>query len=116
MGDSDLALALAFEGKPVRVVMVDADAWFAAPDVCRALEMADVTSALRALDADEKGPLTVRTPGGDQIVNGVSEPGLYKLIARPDGTEKVTTQVRITPKGLTRLAASFAPTLSGMPA
>jgi prophage antirepressor-like protein len=44
-----------------------------ATDVCRVLDMADVTSALRVLDQDEKGPLTVRTPGGDHAVNCISE-------------------------------------------
>ncbi len=71
-----------FEGKPVRVVLKDGEPWFVAPDACRVLEMADVTSALRVLDEDEKGPLTVRTPGGEQTANGISEPGLYKLMMR----------------------------------
>lgn len=72
-----------FEGKPLNVQTDEnGDLIFSAPDVCRALELADVTSALRLLDVDEKGPLTVRTLGGDQIVNGVTEPGLYKLISR----------------------------------
>jgi phage antirepressor YoqD-like protein len=30
-------------------------------------------------------------------------------VTRPDGTEKVTTQVRVTPKGLARLAEIFTP-------
>lgn len=71
-----------FEGKQVRIVLKDGEPWFVAPDACRVLEMADVTSALRVLDEDEKGPLTVRTPGGEQNVNGISEPGLYKLMMR----------------------------------
>ncbi|WP_424140272.1 phage antirepressor KilAC domain-containing protein [Roseomonas chloroacetimidivorans] len=32
-------------------------------------------------------------------------------VSRPDGTEKVATQVRVTPKGLARLAVAFSPTL-----
>ena len=32
-------------------------------------------------------------------------------VTRPDGTEKVTTQVRVTPKGLTRLAQDVPPVL-----
>ena len=55
-----------FEGKQVRIVLKDGEPWFVAPDACRVLEMADVTSALRVLDEDEKGPLTVRTPGGER--------------------------------------------------
>ncbi len=72
-----------FESKPIRVIADEAcDPWFVAADVCRVLELADVTSSLRVLDEDEKGPLTVRTLGGDQLVNCISEPGLYKLMAR----------------------------------
>jgi len=72
-----------FENKPVHVVTSpDGDTWFSAPDVCRVLDMADVTTALRVLDPDEKRPLTARTLGGDQLVNCISEPGLYKLLAR----------------------------------
>jgi prophage antirepressor-like protein len=65
-----------FEGEPVQVVMhMDDDLESVATDVCRVLDMQDVISALRILDADEKGPLTVRTPGGEQTVNGISGPG-----------------------------------------
>jgi len=72
-----------FEGRPVRIIQdASGEPWFVAPDVCRVLEMAEVSSALRTLDPDEKGPLTVRTLGGDQMVAGISEPGLYKLMAR----------------------------------
>ena len=76
------AMPFSFESKPVRVIEQMGEPWFVAPDVCRVLEISDVTSALRALDEDEKGPLTVRTPGGDQQVNCISEPGLYKLLGR----------------------------------
>jgi hypothetical protein len=65
-----------FEGKPIRVVPdQNGQPWFAAPDVCRVLEIVNVTNAIRILDDDEKGLLTVKTLGGDQIVNGISEPG-----------------------------------------
>ena len=56
--------------------------WFVASDVCRVLELDNVTAALRVLDADEKGLITDKTPGGEQMVNAISEPGLYKLLAR----------------------------------
>ena len=35
-----------------RFIKRDDEIWFAAVDVCRALELADVTSVLRALDDD----------------------------------------------------------------
>jgi len=60
----------------------DGELWFVATDVCRALQLSNTTLALRALDADEKGLCVVKTPGGPQELNTVSEPGLYKLIGR----------------------------------
>jgi anti-repressor protein len=72
-----------FENKPVRVTTDEnGDPWFVAVDVCRILELDNVTAALRILDADEKGLTTNKTPGGDQSVNSISEPGLYKLLGR----------------------------------
>jgi prophage antirepressor-like protein len=71
-----------FEGKAIRVVTVNNEPWFAAPDVCRVLDLAHVASALRVLDEDEKGVLTAHTLGGAQEVRSISEPGLYKLMAR----------------------------------
>lgn len=72
-----------FEGKPLNVQKDDSgNIWFNAGDVCRALELSNVTMALRVLDGDEKGLRIVETPGGEQEVNCVTEPGLYKLISR----------------------------------
>ncbi len=64
----------------IRTVIKDGNPWFVAADVCRILEIADVTSALRSLDDDEKGPLIMRTPGGEQTMSAISESGLYALI------------------------------------
>jgi len=71
-----------FEGLAVRTVLLDGEPWFAAPDVCRVLDLAHVGSALRILDADEKGVRDMHTLRGIQVVTIVSEPGLYKLMAR----------------------------------
>lgn len=38
----------------VRTVLRDGEPWFVAADVCRALELGQVTNAIRRLDADEK--------------------------------------------------------------
>lgn len=56
--------------------------WFVAADVCRALELTDTGKTVSLLDEDEKGTNTIRTPGGDQDMLIVSEPGLYSLILR----------------------------------
>ncbi len=62
----------------VRTVIKDNDAWFVAADVCRALEL-DRT-ATRRLDDDEKDVHSTHTPGGDQEITIINEPGLYTLV------------------------------------
>ncbi|WP_159259987.1 BRO family protein [Komagataeibacter xylinus] len=72
-----------FEGKPLNVQADEnGDLWFHAGDVCRVLELSNVTMTLRVLDEDEKGLKSIETLGGKQEVNCVTEPGLYKLISR----------------------------------
>lgn len=75
-------LSFDFNGASVRVVMLDGEPWFVARDVCKVLEITKVDSAIRNLDADEKGAHTVSTPGGNQEMTIVSEAGLYSLILR----------------------------------
>lgn len=51
--------------------------WFSARNVCESLGL-DRT-AIRRLDEDEKGVRSMHTPGGDQEMVFVTEPGLYRL-------------------------------------
>ncbi len=67
-------------GQSLRVVEIDREPWFVAADVCRALDITDVRQAVERLDDDERGGYTVPTPGGDQAMRVISEPGLYALI------------------------------------
>lgn len=60
--------------------MKDGEPWFVAADVCRALEMSDVSMSLRRLDDDEKGTSSICTLGGQQEMSIVNEPGLYALV------------------------------------
>ena len=62
----------------VRTVVKDGEPWFVAADVCRALDI-DQT-AIRRLDEDEKGLRSMQTPGGQQEMAIVNEPGLYNLV------------------------------------
>ena len=66
----------------VRAMMIDKDPWFVAADVCKALELKDTWMAIKGLDDDEKGTSIICTPGGDQKVSIINEPGLYSLILR----------------------------------
>lgn len=64
----------------VRTITIEGEPWFVAADVCKALEMADVSMTLRRLDEDEKGTSSICTLGGQQNVSIVNEPGLYTLV------------------------------------
>lgn len=72
-----------FYGNCVRVHTDETGAlWFVAKDVCECLELTDVSKTISLLDDDEKGTNSIRTPGGEQQMLVVSEPGLYSLILR----------------------------------
>lgn len=71
-----------FEGAKVRIAKISGEPWFVAVDVCAALELTNSRMALQMLDVDEKGVSLIYTPGGNQMMNIVSESGFYKLIAR----------------------------------
>ena len=62
----------------VRVIEQNGAPWFVAADVCKALDIANPTDAIKRLDEDEKARLNLGLPGGD--TNCVNEPGLYSLV------------------------------------
>jgi prophage antirepressor-like protein len=70
----------------VRIMEVDGEPWFVAADVCKVLDIRNVTQAVELLDADERYTLsnTEGVPGanGAQSFNLISEPGLYALVMR----------------------------------
>ena len=81
-----------YEGHSVRTTVVNGEVWFVAKDVCDILGLADVTSALRGLDDDEKMTLQNQRShsgqrGGAQSLNVINEPGLYALVFRSNKPE-----------------------------
>ena len=74
------AMEFSFKGSAVRPVSHAGGTWFVAADVCAVLEHTDPSAALLRLDKDEKGATTVRTLGGNQRMNVVTESGLYHLV------------------------------------
>lgn len=66
----------------LRSIVRNGEPYFVASDVCAALGLLDTSVAVRGLDADEKGQCIAPTPGGPQMVNVVSESGLYSLVFR----------------------------------
>lgn len=81
-----------FDGIEVRIITRLGEPWFIAADVCKALEIKNVTNAIKALDKNEntlcliKG---IKSEAGNPIFNIVSESGFYKLISR---SRKATQQ------------------------
>jgi prophage antirepressor-like protein len=69
-----------YQSSQVRVIMRDGEPWFIAKDVCDILDIVSARQAVGKLDEDEKGVCNVYTPGGNQSMLCVSEPGLYGLI------------------------------------
>lgn len=64
----------------VRTVMHGNDPWFVAADVCRALDIGNVTDAIGRLDADERTLVSIEGGSNRLPVNAVNEPGLYALV------------------------------------
>ncbi|MEX3101184.1 MULTISPECIES: BRO family protein [unclassified Streptomyces] len=71
-----------FQGAEIRTLVVDGEPWWVASDVSSILGYRMASDATRMLDEDEKGTHQMRTPGGDQNVTVINEPGLYSLILR----------------------------------
>jgi len=69
-----------FDGHQVRTLTIDGEPWFVATDIAKILGYREAYDLTRSLDPDEKGPQTVRTPGGPQTGNCITEPGLYRAI------------------------------------
>lgn len=78
MGD-EIVSFLSEEFGRVRTAYQDGQGWFIAKDVCKALEIKNVSDAVERLDADEKGIVTNYTHGGEQKLLVVNEFGLYSL-------------------------------------
>ncbi len=70
----------AFHEDLVRVVPLEGRPWFVAPDVCRVLDLKNVTRSLGRLPKHAVALHSVKGDGGDRRVNIVSEGGLYRLV------------------------------------
>ena len=69
-----------FNSDEVRVVLINEECWFVASDIANVLEISSIRKNLAKLDDDEKGVYTIHTPGGNQEMSIVNEPGLYQLV------------------------------------
>lgn len=67
----------------VRMVLKDGEPWFAATDVCKALEIGNPSQALTRLEEDEKMTTLISNESavtGKSSLAFVNEPGLYVLV------------------------------------
>ena len=62
---------------PVRTVVVNDEVWFVAVDVCKVLEIKNVTQAMNRLKENQRSMFNIGRQGEANCVN---ESGLYKLI------------------------------------
>ena len=71
----------------VRVQLINGEPWFCLSDVCKVLTVDRSSDLVRSLD--EKGMVKNLTPtnGGNQNLNYVNEPNLYRIIFRSNKSE-----------------------------
>jgi len=86
--NSNCIIPFIFENHEVRAIKDEnGNPWWVAKDVCEVLLINDHQQAVEKLDADERGGYKVPTPGGEQTMVTVNEPGLYTLIIRSNKPE-----------------------------
>lgn len=67
----------------VRITLIDGEPWFAASDVCKALEIKNAPQALSRLEEDERFTTIISNDSaasGKSKLSFVNEAGLYSLI------------------------------------
>jgi len=68
-------------GTPIRVQVINNEAWFVAKDICNILDIVNPRDSIKKiLDDDEKGVANVYTPGGMQEMTTVNVSGFYHLV------------------------------------
>lgn len=95
-----------YKEHPVRMVEQADGPWWVLKDVCEALDISDHKSVSRRLDDDEKGVDFIPTPGGQQEVTVINEPGLYSVILRSNKPEAKAFKRWITHEVLPSIRAT----------
>lgn len=71
----------------LRTVEKEDGLWWVLADVCRVLDLGSPHKVAERLDTDERGRNQIPTPGGNQEMTIINEPGLYNVILRSDKPE-----------------------------
>ena len=68
-----------FNGAELRCITKESEPWFVAADVCKVLEISNITEALRSLDADDLTSVILNSGGQNREMKIINESGLYNL-------------------------------------
>jgi len=104
-------------GQQVRTTEVDGQIWFYAVDVCRVLDLLNVSQAVQSLDDDEKTTISNndgQAGSGAQSFLVINEPGLYSLILRSRKPEAKAFKRWVTHDVLPSIRKSGGYILPGM--
>lgn len=85
-----------FDGREIRVIMIDGEPWWVAADIAKALGYRDGPAGVRMLRPNQKGSHSVCTSAGDRQATIVSESGLYRMMMRSGRTEAERFQDWVT--------------------
>lgn len=85
-----------YGGEQLRTIQKPDGLWWVLRDVCQVLGLTTPARVAERLDEDEKGVSLIHTPGGDQKITIINEPGLYAVILRSDKPEAKTFKCWVT--------------------
>lgn len=85
-----------FNGLQLRALYKNGEPWFVAADVATFLGYRKASDMTRSLLPAQKGAHTMRTPGGNQELSIINEPGLYSAIMRSRKVEAIPFQNWVT--------------------
>lgn len=71
-----------YQETQLRTVIINSEPWFVAKDVAKILGFDHTPTMTRTLEDDEKGVHIIHTPGGEQQMTIINEPGLYSAILK----------------------------------
>jgi prophage antirepressor-like protein len=99
-----------------RVVDRDGEPWFVLAEVAKKLGIGNPSDVASTLDDDEKGIVTIDTPGGKQRVRIINESGLYSVILRSRKPEAKAFRKWITSEVLPSIRKTGGYRSANMPA
>ncbi|MEH2106418.1 BRO-N domain-containing protein [Nostoc sp.] len=69
-----------FESSEVRLISIALSPWWVASDICKILDIGNVSQAIAKLDDDEKLNYTLHISGQGREILLINESGLYSLV------------------------------------